>query len=128
MKSPVNHRLLLAALVGGLALSLMPVTVEAAQGTWLDQITEQVKEHQEFAGFRGMEQAYDPYLEQLKFVRWAFTSGDEEATYVMMNKLMDMLEAKVGGIPDWSAKMLFDFCGRVTPVQYHDFSRHLPRV
>lgn len=128
MKSPVTHRLLLAALVGGLVLSLMPATLEAAEGTWLDQITEVVKEHQEFARSTGMEQAYDSYLEQLEVVRRAFTEGDEEATYVMMNQFMDMLEVNVGGIPGWSAMALFDFCGKVTPVKYHDFSRHLATV
>ncbi len=128
MKPRVNHRLLLAALVGGLALSLMPATLEAAEGTWLDQITEVVKEHQEFARSTGKEQTYEPYLEQLESVRRAFTEGDEDATYVMMNQLMDMLEVNVGGIPGWSANALFDFCGKVTPVQYHDFSRHLARV
>ncbi len=128
MRLRVNHRILMAAVVAGLALALTPAAIEAAEGTWLDQITEVVKGHQEFAMSTGMEEAYDPYLEQLESVRRTFSEGDEEATYVMMNRFMDMLEANVGGIPGWSASALFDFCGKVTPVKYHDFSRHLARV
>lgn len=116
----------MAVLVGGLALVLMPLTVEAATGKWIDQITELTAYHQELAKFEGRERAYDPYLEQLGVVRVAFNRGDTKGTYVAMNQLMDMLETNAtgSGIPRWSAKEIFDFCGKVTPGKFHDAVRH----
>lgn len=126
MRSAAKHRLLLAALVGGLALVLMPLTVEAASGKWIDEITVLTMDHQELAKLSGRERGYDDYLEQIAIVRVAFTAGDVKRTNVAMNRLMDMLEAdaKGGGIPVWSAKTIFDFCGKVTPNAYHDYRRH----
>lgn len=120
----------MAVLVGGLALVLMPLTVEAATGKWIDQITELTTYHQELAKFEGRERAYDPYLEQLGVVRMAFNSGDPRWTYEAMNRLMDMLQGdpKGRGIPTWSAKEIFDFCGKVTPNVYHDYKRHNPEL
>lgn len=75
-----------------------------------------------------MDGAYDDIFGQLSVVRLAFNRGDEHGTYVAMNRLMDMLEAdaKGGGIPIWSAKEIFDFCGKVTPNKFHDYTRHNP--
>lgn len=134
MRSAVKHRLLLAALVGGLALVLTPLTVEAASGKWIDEITALTMDHQELAKLQapGGERGYDDYLGQLAIVRVAFDRDDREGTYMAMNRLMDMLEAdahgKGGTIPVWSAKTIFDLCGRVTPNKYHDFSRHTPTL
>ncbi len=143
MRRLVNHRVLMAALVVGLVVLIpavagaaaglnrvgpTPAKVETAPGIWIDEITNLVRDHKELAWFEGRDRPYEAYLGQLAIVRMAFNSGDREATYVAMNELMDMLEAdaKGGGIPIWSAKAIFDFCGRVTPVKYHDAARHNP--
>ena len=128
MKSVVNHRILLAAVVAGVVLALIPLPADAATGKWLDEITALVRDHQEMLKFEGRERAYDPYFEQLGVVRMAFNSGNPRWTYVAMNRLMDMLQGdpKGRGIPTWSAKEIFDFCGKVTPAQYHDAARHTP--
>ncbi|RJQ42449.1 MAG: hypothetical protein C4534_10215 [Gaiellales bacterium] len=130
MRKLGNHRLLIAVLVGGLALALVPVAVEAKDTAWLDEITALVVSHQELAKFEGRERSYDPYLEQLGIVRMTVTTGDGTNTYVAMNRLMDMLQTdpKGGGIPTWSAKEIFDFCGKVTPAKYHDAARHHPEL
>lgn len=122
----LNHKLLLAAIVGGLVLVLMPMTVGAGEAKWLDAITVLVKDHQEMAKFEGRERSYEPYLEQIGMVRMAYDTGNVTGTYTAMNRLMDMLQddPKGGGIPTWSAKEIFDFCGKVTPAKYHDFARH----
>jgi len=125
-----NHEILRVVLVGGLALVLVLMTIEAkdeAKGAkWLDEITALVKHHQEMAKFEGRERAYDPYLEQLVVVRAAYDTGEAAGTYAAMNRFMDMLQGdlKGGGIPTRSAKEIFDFCGKVTPAKYHDASRH----
>jgi hypothetical protein len=108
----------------------MPLIAEAASGTWIDEITALVRDHQELAKFEARERAYDPYLGQLALVRMAFNRGDEKGTYVAMNTLMDMLakDPKGIGIPTWSAKEIFDFCGKVTPNKFHDYARHNPEL
>jgi hypothetical protein len=131
MKVPAYHKLLLAAWAGMAVFALMPVHASAAQETWFDRITQVTEYHQEIAKFQGNEQAYAPYLAQLEKVRNALNAGDLRKTYVAMNRLMDMLEADANGgegIPRWSAKFLFDYCGQVTPPLYHDASRHLPKL
>ncbi len=122
-------RVLITAIVAGLTLLLMPPMVGAApEGKWIDQITAMVADHQELAKLEGKERAYDAYLGQLAIVRAALVRGDREETYGAMNHLMDMLVAKENGIPGWSAKTIFDFCGRVTPVTFHDAPRHAPEL
>lgn len=109
---------------------LMPLTGEAASAKWIDEITALVRDHQEMARFEARERAYDDYLTQLETVRTAYKLGDREWTYMAMNRLMDMLEhdPKGTGIPTWSAKAIFDFCGKVTPPQFHDAGRHTPEL
>lgn len=130
MRKLRNHRLLIAVLVGGLGLALAPGVADAKDTAWLDEITALVAYHQELARFEGRERSYDPYFEQLGIVRMAMSTGDGKNAYVAMNRLMDMLQTdpKGGGIPTWSAKEIFDFCGKVTPATYHDAARHHPEL
>lgn len=115
-----NHRILLAALLVGSVL-LMPLTVEAARGTWLDELTGFVMFQKEIA----QKGTFDPSLSQLRLVRKAFSAGDRDGTYVAMNRFMDMLEAREGGISAEAADAIWDFCYQVTPAGYHNVSRHL---
>ncbi|MEW6544713.1 MAG: hypothetical protein AB1411_14035 [Nitrospirota bacterium] len=120
----------LAALAGWVMVALTPLVVEAAQGLWLDEITALMRDHQDLARAEGREAAYKPAWAQLGVVRIAFEANDLKATYDAMNGLMDILEADArgGGIPRWSAKELFDFCGKVTPGKYHNVMRHNPEL
>ncbi len=129
MKWPVNHNAALAAIAVG-TMFFLPSGSIAATDTWLDEITELVREHRDLARLEARESAYDPYLEQLHMVRIALNRGDQERAYLAMNQLMDMLEndPKGAGIPTWSAKTIFDFCGKVTPPVYHDAARHAPEM
>ena len=129
MKRTVNHRLLVAALVAGWMLILTAPTVEANQGGsnpegWIDKLT----------GFvliqKGIEAQgdFDPYLEQLavlrNVLRVEWKQGDLGGTYVAINRFMNMLEAREGGIPARAAKWIWDFCYQVTPIALHDVERH----
>ncbi|WP_447980634.1 hypothetical protein [Candidatus Nitrospira bockiana] len=120
-----NHRPLFAAWLIIVAMTLVPMAVHASE-TWIDDITALVNDHRELMRSEAREGAYNDYLGQLNIVRMAFASGNREATYVAMNRFMDMLERdpKGAGIPTWSAKSIFDFCGKVTPPEYHDAARH----
>ncbi len=70
-------------------------------------------------------ETFDPYLAQLDLVSNLFRAGDRQGTYAAMNRLMDVLEAREGGIPDETAEAIWHYCYRVTPAAYHDVSRHL---
>lgn len=121
---------------GSIAVLVMVVGVAAAtpsassagEGAWLDHLAEVVRQHQTLARRSGAGEAYEAYLAHLDEVRESLARGDAAATYRLMNRFMQMLEMRAAGIPDWSAKALFDYCGQVTPPMYHDVSRHLPRT
>lgn len=66
-----------------------------------------------------------PYLDQMEVAKALLRQGDVAATRTAMNRLMDMLEAREGGIPAKVADEIFDHCYRVTPAAYHDVWRHL---
>ncbi len=125
----MNHRFLVAALVGGLMLLLASPTVEANRGRsnpegWLDKLT----------GFvliqKGIENVgdFDLYIEQLEVVRTVFKGelkqGDLHGTYVKMNTFMDMLEYRIGGIRTRAAEAIWNFCWEVTPIGLHNVERH----
>jgi hypothetical protein len=42
----------------------------------------------------------------------------------MMNRFMEMLEVRQGGIPVQPANELFNLCNVVVPPQFHDVERH----
>lgn len=119
-----DHRMLVAAVVTGLALLFLPATGAAETAKWLDDITILMNDHRDLAKLEGKDAAYDDYFGQIAVIRNALRFGDEKGVYVGMNKLMDMLEKNPGSIPAWSAKALFDYCGAVTPHKFHDFVRH----
>lgn len=73
---------------------------------------------------------WDLYVAQLREVEAAYQKGDVHTTYVTMNRFMDMLETREGGIPTQPALELFNLCNFVTPPEFHDVTRHAgpPRI
>lgn len=127
-----HHKLaVLAALLAGLALVLIPMLAHggAYTGTagyegyhgWMDRLTNEVLIARADADDPGK---VEPYLGQLQVVRTALLLEDEAAVYKGMNRLMDMLEARVTGISGTVADRIFDYCYEVTPAKFHDVSRH----
>lgn len=102
-------------------LVLLPAPVGVNREAWLDRLTEFVVIYNN-APHSG---TFDPYLGQLVLVRNLFRRGDSPGTYVAMNRLMDMLEAREGAISGETADAIWDRCYQVTPPMYHDVSRHL---
>lgn len=125
MRWLVNPILVRAVVLCGVSV-LVPASTQAASGDWLTALTAMVEEHRDFAAMEGWAAAYEPYLAQLEVARSALSRGDTEAVYAAMNRFMDMLQhaPEATGLPLWSARALFDFCGEVTPPMYHDLSRH----
>lgn len=115
-----------AALLGGFTLVLVPFLVSVADAAWVDQVSELAQYHQRLAKFEGKAHAYEPYLAQLEKVRMALKGGDQQGTYAAMNRFMDMLQDREGGIPAWSAQELFDFSVKETPANDYDASRYGP--
>lgn len=130
MKGVVNQRLLMAALMGGLAvmtLLLTPLEGDATKATaegWIDQLTGFVVVERGLAEIAGEGGTYDPYWGQLHLVRNLYERGDRQGTYVAMNRFMDMLEAREGGISAQAADAIWDYCYQVTPPAFHDVKRH----
>jgi hypothetical protein len=122
-----THKLLMALVIGVLAVAfLMPATAWAfeAYPFWIDKLTNEVLIAKDEA--RNLKTAnFEPYLGQLLVVRTAWFRGDEAAVYRGVNRFMDMLEAREGGIPGKTADFIFDYCYEVTPAKFHDVSRHL---
>ena len=132
MKQLMNRRLLPAFLGGGLALFLMlPTVAVSAQLSnpegWIDKLTAFVL----FQKANEKEGAFDPYLGQVKVMQTAlreeWAQGELRRTYVEMNRLMDMLLAREGGIRPEAAQAIWDFCYQVTPVALHNGHRY-PRT
>jgi hypothetical protein len=124
MRLIVNHRLLVALLLGGVTLLLASPNVEAnAQlsnpESWIDQLTTYVV-IQKVSEQQGN---FDPYLEQIKAMRTVlrqeWKQGDLRGTYAAMNRLMEMLQRREGGIRVEVAEAITDFRYQVAPMALH---------
>lgn len=99
-----------------------PRSVDSAG--WVDQLTAFVVVQQSLAGTRGEAGSYDAYVGQIVLVRSLYERGEWSGAFVTMNRFMDMLEAREGGISGRAAAALWDYCYVVTPPALHDVRRH----
>lgn len=126
MKPAFNHRMWLAGLVVAILLtpvSSEPWSVPPREG-WLEPLTGFVVVQQGAALVNGESAMFEVYLDQLNLVRRAYESGDQERTYAAMNRFMDKLEVREGGISANAADAIWDYCYQVTPPSLHDVKRH----
>lgn len=126
MKPLSNHKIRLAGLV--VAILLTPVSGESGsvppQNGWLEQLTGFVVVQQGTVLVKGESARLDVYLDQLNLVRRSYEDRDQERTYAAMNRFMDMLETREGGISANAADAIWDYCYQVTPPALHDVKRH----
>lgn len=134
MKQFAHIHMAVTAMATALICMLVPMPGQANSGTftWIDDI------HGALIFYKGdayYKQEYpranwDLYLDQVRLVRTTYEQGDTRATYVAMNRFMDMLEAREGDIPVQPANELFNLCNFVTPPELHDVTRHAgpPRI
>ncbi len=115
--------LIMAVAMAALAIVLVPTPARADSGTWIDDLTSAI------AYYKGAypDRNFDPYIGQMTVVEAVFRGGDTHATHAAMNRLMDMLEAREGGIPAKAADELYNYCNLVVPVAFHDAHRHIGR-
>jgi hypothetical protein len=132
MKTHDHSHLPILLLVGGLLIVMLMTARPAGtpEGGWIDQLRGLVLLQRSIAppdipGAFEQTASFDPYLGQLELVRNLFRVGNHHGTYVAMNRLMDMLEAREAGISGDAVDAIWDYCYRVTPAAYHDVSRHL---
>lgn len=91
---------------------------------WEQQLTGFVIVQEGLASDKGEVGSFDPYVGQILLVRSLYDRGDWRGTYLAMNRFMDMLEIREGGIPAKAADATWDFCYEVTPPALHDVKRH----
>ena len=126
MKPTFNQRMWLAGLV--VAILLAPVNSASGSGSprdgWIEELTGFVVAQQGAALVNEESTKFEIYLSQLDTVRRAYENGDQERTYAAMNRFMDMLESRDGGISAKAADAIWDHCYQVTPPALHDVKRH----
>ncbi|MBI4000551.1 MAG: hypothetical protein HY348_02065 [Nitrospira defluvii] len=126
MKPAFNQKMWLVGLVVAILLtpvSSEPGSVPSREG-WLEQLTGFVRVQQRAALVNGESLMFEVYLDQLTLVRRSYENHDQERTYAAMNRFMDMLESREGGISAGAADAMWDFCYEVTPPALHDVKRH----
>ena len=91
---------------------------------WLDQLTGFILVRQGTAQAKAEAGSFDPYIGQVVLVRSLYNRNDWNGSYLAMNRLMDMLESREGGISVEAADAIWDYCYEVTPPALHDVKRH----
>lgn len=118
------------------ATALMCLAVPAHAATiypyWIDDIKGAIAFYKGDAHYKKEypNARWDLYIDQMHEVETAYQKGEVHTTYVAMNLFMDMLEARQGDIPLQPANELFNLCNFVTPLEFHDVTRHAgpPRI
>lgn len=116
-----------AAVIGCSLAALLPVRViahDAGSEGWLDQLTGFVVVQEGIARTEGEPGSFDPYVGQVTLVRGLYDRRDWTGAYTAMNRLMDMLESREGGISAGAADAIWNYCYEVTPPALHDVKRH----
>ncbi len=136
MKPVIHITLRVMALAGLCAWLLMSVTRAADASPvypyWIDDIKGAIAFYKGDAYYKKEypNARWDLYVAQMHEVETAYQKGDVQTTAVAMNRFMDMLETREGGIPVQPANELFNLCNFVTPPELHDVTRHAgpPRI
>ena len=101
MKRTLISRWGRVAVIGCLLAVLIPVraiAMDAGSEGWLDQLTGFVVVQEGIARASSEPGSFDPYVGQVTLVRGLYDRGDWNGAYMAMNRLMDMLESREGGI------------------------------
>ncbi|WHZ16502.1 MAG: hypothetical protein OJF52_003352 [Nitrospira sp.] len=100
------------------------IAMDAGSEGWLDQLTGFVVVQEGIARASSEPGSFDPYVGQVTLVRGLYDRGDWKGAYMAMNRLMDMLESREGGISAGAADAIWNYCYEVTPPGLHDVKRH----
>lgn len=127
MKRTLISRWGRVAVIGCLLAVLIPVraiAMDAGSEGWVDQLTGFVVVQEGIARANSEPGSFDPYVGQVTLVRGLYDRGDWNGAYMAMNRLMDMLESREGGISAGVADAIWNYCYEVTPPALHDVKRH----
>ena len=127
MKRTLISRWKRVAVMWCLLAVLIPVraiAMDAGLEGWLDQLAGFVMVQEGIARASSEPGSFDPYVGQVTLVRGLYDRGDWKGAYMAMNRLMDMLESREGGISDGAADAIWNYCYEVTPPALHDVKRH----
>lgn len=127
MKRTLISRWGRVAVIGCLLAVLIPVraiAMDAGSEGWVDQLTGFVVVQEGIARANSEPGSFDPYVGQVTLVRGLYDRGDWNGAYMAMNRLMDMLESREGGISAGAADAIWNYCYEVTPPALHDVKRH----
>lgn len=119
MIRPKRRQTVQAVLVVGAVMLLLPLVALATHQGWIDQLTEYVVMQKDLTKQGNL----DLYLGQLKVAREAIDRGDWVGTYRAMNKFIDMLDAREGGIPEKVARDIREKTYQMEPMSLHDVDR-----
>lgn len=75
---------------------------------WLDQLTGFILLQQGTAQAKAEPGTFDPYIGQVALVRSLYGRNDVDRSYLAMNRPMDMLEQRDGGISPEAADAIWD--------------------
>lgn len=120
MRSSACRQILVAAMAGWMTLVAIPLPVKSAQGNWIEQIAQQIREQKRLATHPTAVSAYEHYLAQLQRVQQAVAQGNTPLVQREMGRLVAIVGNAASGITDSSAKLLLASIGEVTPVEYLD--------
>ena len=104
MKRVAHVTLTVIALLTAFACALVPGVAQAnsePSSWWIDDIKGAITFYKDVGHYKKdyPDANWDLYLKQMEVVRMSFQKADTHATYVAMNRFMDMLEARDGCIP-----------------------------
>lgn len=120
MRSFACRQILVAAMVGWMALVAIPSPVGSAQENWIEQIAQHIREQSRLTTHPAAASAYERYLAQLQQVQQAFAQGNTRLVQREMGRLVVMVGTTENGIADSSAKLLLASIGEITPGEYLD--------
>jgi len=115
-----SQRRLLAVTTISLALFLTPNLIAGVQDNWTEQIAQHLREEKTQANQEAFGPAYDRYLAQLQVVQQALLLHNPSAVKKELNRLVQMIAVREGGISQSSSLSLIFYISEVTPSTYHD--------
>ena len=108
------------ALVVAIAvLALVPILAYVSHQAWLDNVAQYVSTQKDLYKGQGN---FDLYLSELQRARQAAGQGDWIDTYRTMNRFLEILDAREGGIPEKAARDIREHTYKVQPMAFHDAS------
>jgi hypothetical protein len=90
-----------------------------SSGLWIDKLTEYVLMQKAVA----KEGNYEPYLADLRKAKAARERGDWIGQYDTMNRFIDRLDAREGGISAKSAQDIREYTYLVEPAGLHNLAK-----